>query len=96
MGGRSSRPRAAAFLSSPVTLNFSDGTSQVLTPSSNADFFGYTSTTPIASLTVVPDATHHFVSIDNIRIGAAVIPAPASLALLSAAAPLVFRRRRAN
>lgn len=83
-----------AFLSSPVTLNFSDGTSQVLTPSSNADFFGYTSTTPIASLTVSPDASHHFVSIDNLRVGAAIIPAPGAMGLLAGAGLLAVRRRR--
>lgn len=83
-----------AFLSSPVTLNFSDGTSQVLTPASNADFFGYTSTTPIASLTISPDASHHFVSIDNLRIGAAIIPAPGAMGLLAGAGLLAARRRR--
>lgn len=82
-----------AFVSSPVTLNFSDGTSQVLTPGSNAEFFGYTSTVPIASLTVSPDASHHFVSMDNIRIGAAIVPAPGAMALLACAGVFGVRRR---
>lgn len=85
-----------AFLSSPVTLSFSDGTSQVLTPSSNADFFGYTSTVPIASLTVSPDASHHFVSMDNIRIGAAIVPAPGAAVFLACAGMLGARRRRGH
>lgn len=83
-----------AFLSSPVTLNFSDGTSQTLTPGAVSDFFGYTSAVPISSLTISPDASHHFVSLDNLRVG--TVPAPAGLAAMLVGAAVCTRRQRAR
>lgn len=77
-----------------VTLTFSDGTVQALSGQGNTSFFGYAGNTPITSLVISPDATHRFVSLDNLRFGASTIPAPAAgvAALLGVAA--AARRRR--
>lgn len=77
-----------------VTLNFSDGSSFPITGQTNTSFFGYISDTPIASLTIVPDATHRFISIDNLAFGEAAVPTPAPALLLAlGGAPLIRRRR---
>lgn len=76
-----------------IQLNFSDGSSHTLSGQSNSSFFGYISDTPITSLTIIPDASHHFVSLDNLRFGAA-IPAPhAALAPLAGVLLCGPRRR---
>ena len=77
-----------------VTLGVSDGTHRGLANQANTSFFGYAGDTPIASLTISPDATHRFVSLDNLRFGASTIPAPAAGVSALLAAALVTRRRR--
>ncbi len=77
---------------SDVAVTLSDGASVVLSGQTNGSFFGYTSSSPIASLTISPPATHHFVAIDNLYVGSAVVPAPAGVLALAGLAAV--RRRR--
>lgn len=79
---------------SDVSMSLSDGTQVVLNGQTNGSFYGYTSTTPISSLTISPPATHHFVSIDNLYVGSAIVPAPGVAGLLALAGVASARRRR--
>lgn len=75
-----------------LSIAFSNGATASLSNQSNTTFFGYTSATPITSLTISPPATNLFVSIDNLYVGA--IPAPGAVALLALGGVLSTRRRR--
>lgn len=91
---------ADAFLSAPVTIGLSDGTTESLTPSNLASSFrGFTSSVPITSLTFSSAAAGAFVTIDNLTIGTAVanpsVPEPGTVALLGLAlVGLIATRRR--
>lgn len=83
-----------AVVSGDVHVVLSDGTDVFINGQTNSTFWGYVSDTPITSLVLTPDATHHFMSVDNFYVGAS-IPEPASLALIAiGSATACFRRRR--
>lgn len=77
-----------------VTLAFSDGTTKTFSGQSNSTFWGYTSDVVLTSVTFTPDATHHFVSIDNLVVGSAAVPEPATLGMLGLAMLGISNLRR--
>lgn len=83
-----------SVVDSPLTLNFSDGTSQVINGGTNTTFWGYVSDTAITSLTLTPPATHRFVSVDNLTVGQSTVPTPGAASLVAVAGVVGLRRRR--
>lgn len=84
-----------AAIPATVTLQLSDGTTEVFNSTSSADFRGFTSGVAITSMTInaadVP--VNAWATLDNLYVGAAV-PAPGSLALVGLGALVAGRRRR--
>lgn len=89
------------FQASAVLLTLSDGTVQSFVPGSVADSFrGFTTGVGITSLTLGAPGSLRYVGLDNFTVGAvapAVVPEPASLAIMGAglAGLMALRRRRA-
>jgi hypothetical protein len=65
------------FVSAPVTVTLSDGTTSTFTPVGNQStgFRGFTSTVPITSLTMVIPGLSNFNTLDNLVVGKAVVVA---------------------
>lgn len=81
------------FLSATVTVELDNGFVYAFSPSSATDFVGFTTTSPIVSLTIDagPDTPSPiWPTLDHFYVGC-MIPEPASLALLAVAA--LIRRR---
>lgn len=84
-----------AVVNGTVGVALSDGTNVGLTGQSNSTFWGYVSDTPITSIVISPDATHHFVSVDNLYVGTSNVPEPASAVMMIVAGAVgVIRSRR--
>lgn len=86
-----------AFQAVSVTLTLSDGTVSTFTPTSMADGFrGFTSSTPITSLTFSAPGQSLYASLDNLTVGVAAVPEPANWALtaLGLAGVIAARRRK--
>jgi hypothetical protein len=81
------------------TLGLSDGTNVSFSNADSNNFFGYTSSTPITSLTFNPGATNRWAVIDNLYVGeVAAAPEPSSwllmLSAVGAGIALTRTRRR--
>jgi PEP-CTERM motif len=65
------------FVSAPVTVTLSDGTTSTFTPvgDQSTGFRGFTSTLPIASLTMAIPGSLRFNTLDNLVVGKAVVAA---------------------
>jgi len=86
-----------AFQAVSVTITLSDGTVSTFTPTSMADSFrGFTSSTPITSLTFSAPGQSLYASLDNLTVGVAAVPEPANWALtaLGLAGVIAARRRK--
>jgi hypothetical protein len=81
------------YIPEQVTVELSDGQMHVFTPATDTEFIGFTSATPITSLTIDADDTFQnaWSTMDHFYVGA-VIPAPGAAALFGLAG-LVARRR---
>jgi hypothetical protein len=82
-----------------IALSLNDGTGYSFTSATGSDwrFVGFTSNTPITSLTFSPPTNGNFASIDNIVVGHAAVPEPSTYALGAGVLALgfaVWRRRR--
>ena len=85
------------FVSAPVTVTLSDGTTTTFTPTSEANGFrGFTSTAAITSLTMAIPGAGNFNTIDNLVVGnvAAVPEAGTWLMMGLGLAGLAFMRRQ--
>ena len=89
------------FQATSILLTLSDGTVQSFLPNSVSDSFrGFTTGVGITSLTLGAPGASRYVGLDNFTVGAvapAVVPEPASLAIMGAglAGLVAMRRRRA-
>ena len=88
-----------AFLSAPVSIGLSDGTTETFTPGSAASYRGYTSSVAITSLTFSSGAPGAYATVDNLTIGTAIanqsVPEPGTVALVGLAlVGLMATRRR--
>jgi hypothetical protein len=86
-----------AFQSVAITLTLSDNTSITFTPTSVADSYrGFTSSLAITSLTIGTPGVSLYAGLDNLTVGVAAVPEPASALLmaLGVAGLLVAGRRR--
>ena len=87
---------ADAFVSATVTLTLNDGTTTTYTPTSESTYRGFTSTTPITSLTFTAPADTNYATLDNLTVGTTV-PEPSTWALLGlgimGAGAVVLQRR---
>jgi hypothetical protein len=91
-----------SFVSSPVTLTLSDGTTRTYTPAAlGISYTGFISTVPIVSLTFSAPGASLYASLDNLTVGKAVvaaIPEASTYAMMLVglgALGLLARRRRA-
>jgi hypothetical protein len=90
-----------AFVSSPVTLTLSDGTTRTYTPATiGGTYTGFISTVPIVSLTFAAPGVGLYASLDNLTVGLSAMPIPeaSTYAMLMAGLGIVgfmARRRRA-
>ncbi len=81
------------LISGDVIITLEDGSQQVLTNQTANDFFGFSTTIPIASVEFTADGTvNSWVQLDHLHVGQ--IPEPASLALLALGGLAAIRRRR--
>ena len=72
-----------AFQSVPLMISLSDGTSVTYTPSAINEFRGFTSVTPITSLTLSRRGVGLFNNMDNLIVGHSIaVPEPASVAFV--------------
>jgi hypothetical protein len=92
---------ADAFVSGPMSISLSDGTSVTFTPGAFTDFRGFVSAgAAITSVTMAAPGTSRFNSVDNLVLGSrltSVVPEPASIVLTATglfAIGLTARRRR--
>ena len=69
------------FLSAAVTLTLNDGTTATYTPTSESTYRGFTSTTPITSLTFAAPTDTNYATLDNLTVGTTV-PEPSTWAML--------------
>jgi len=84
-------------VASTVTVQLSDGTTEVFASSSAADFRGFTSLVPISSFSIDAGNTASggpaWATLDNLYVGNAV-PAPGAIAMFGLAGLAAGRRRR--
>ena len=82
-------------VSGTAVVSLNDGTQVTLTNPYSTTFTGFTSTTPITSVTLTPDpgsTVNLYGTVDNIICGA-YIPEPSALVLLGLGAMALIRRR---
>lgn len=87
-----------AFQAVSMTVTLNDGTSSTFTPTSAADSYrGFTSTAFITSLVISAPGGSLYSGVDNLTVGVAAVPEPASWLMmgLGVAGLLVARRRTA-
>jgi MYXO-CTERM domain-containing protein len=79
-----------------ITIELSNGDVESFLSSSATDFRGFTTSVGIASITIDADDSQEFVwsTMDNLYVGTANVPAPASAALLGVGGLVALRRRR--
>ena len=87
------------FLPETLTISLSDGTVGYYTPAAKSNFLGFTSSTPITSLTIEFAYPYigRYATVDNLTVGASLVPEPGQWALmgLGLAALGLLKRRRA-
>jgi hypothetical protein len=81
------------IISGDVIITLEDGSQQTLTNQTANDFFGFSTTIPIASVQFTADGSvNSWIQLDHLYVGQ--IPEPASLALLVLGGLVAIRRRR--
>jgi len=82
----------------PITLTLNDGTTTTYTPADTSDFFGFTSTSALTSLTFAAPVSN-YATFDNLTVGAvAAVPEAGTWALMAfglAGLLLAARKRQA-
>lgn len=82
-----------SFLKSMITVNLADGTTLTRTPADVNDYVGFTSLSPITSLTLKSNGeVQTFVTLDNLSVGRAVVVVPegGTVTLAVVALPLLL------